>query len=698
MILLAPIPAPEIRTVTFRYVAPEAKSVNLAGSFNGWNKNARAMTKGADGVWTTALDVPAGSHRYKFVIDGEKWVTDPTAKSEGDGNGNINSVLLVLPRDYATPARIGDGRVTASALDHDSTELGRFYDRGKLVLRLRTRRGDVAKAEAHFKSQDVNACLDIPMRKVGSDDLYDRWTADVPWSGKGDLRYLFHLKDGQGDVYYGNGKTSDVPDTWFRVAGKTFRPFTVPGWTANAVAYQIFPDRFENGDKGNDPKDVVAWSAEPTYFNRYGGDAAGIRQRAGYLEELGVGLVYFNPVFASPSNHRYDTSDYTRIDPEIGTNAEFAAATEALKERGISSVLDIAFNHTATNHPWFLDLRENGPGSRYVSRYFPKSFPIEVKENPNYEAWFGFPSMPKLNVMDPGAKADLLSYPAFWRTAFPGVRGYRLDVANEVDERFWRAFRTRVKAQDPSAWIVGEEWGDASRWLKGDQWDASMNYPFREAALAFFARRNVGAKAYWSTLERVRAMYPPQVSRNQLNLLGSHDTPRWATLVNDRAAADLGAVMLLTWPGVPTVYYGDELGMEGGADPQNRRAMRWDLVRKDNPTLALYRKLIAARRGSLALRQGDPVLEAIDASDSAFAFTRTFKGDRALVAINRRKEATSLAIRTKGRWRDALSGRLVTTPISLRLSPMQGMVLLPAGVFSSSAASSAPQSIRKVTS
>ncbi|MER3496152.1 MAG: alpha-glycosidase, partial [Armatimonadota bacterium] len=188
-----------------------------------------------------------------------------------------------------------------------------------------------------------------------------------------------------------------------------------------------------------------------------------------------------------------------------------------------------------------------------------------------------------------------------------GVDGARLDVANEVDMRFWRAMRTHLKAARPEAYILGEEWGDASAWLGGDQWDASMNYAFREAALGFFATKKSSPSDLGRSLMTNVARYAPQVNRAMMNLLGSHDTARFLTLCKgDADMARLAAALQFTWIGMPSIYYGDELGMEGGPDPQNRRGMRWDLATAANPFLARYRKLIAIRRSSAALQSGDP--------------------------------------------------------------------------------------------
>ncbi|MBC8064634.1 MAG: alpha-glucosidase C-terminal domain-containing protein, partial [Chlorobia bacterium] len=400
-----------------------------------------------------------------------------------------------------------------------------------------------------------------------------------------------------------------------------------------------------------------------------------------------INAIYFNPIFKSPSNHRYDASDYMRVDPEFGTNEEYFSLTKILKKEGIRTMLDFAFNHTAIDFAQFQDLRDQGEASKFKGWYWVKSYPVLVQENPTYEAWFGFPSMPKLNVMNPETHKYVLSVVDFWKQN-SALDGLRLDVANEVDMRMWRSLRTHVKGRSPNTYILGEEWGDATKWLTGDQWDASMNYQFRDACLRFFADQSITASEFGRRLIKNFNQYAPQVSRVQYNLLSSHDTPRFLTLCGgDKKRTLLAATVLLTWPGTPSIYYGEELGMEGGKDPENRRGMEWDRTQSQNDFLATYKRLIALRNSSKALQSGTPTILASSDQNHTLVFSRVLDQDQAIIALNRSASPQRLTVTlpteiSARRFVDALSGAKLTASkdrLAISLPPMAAAVLLPTG-------------------
>jgi len=617
-------------TVQFQLELPNpAKTVTVAGSFNGWNKAVNPMTSEDGGKkWTLSIAVPYGQQQYKFVLDDATWITDPKAKSVSDGNGNTNSLIVVTPEDYRSPARPRDGVITRSGLLHAPVDLARTYDRGELTFTLRTRVNDADEVILLLNGRRK------PMVAGGNDELYSYWTARAPWSGKQDVRYSF-LADGHvfgGDVV---APAAARPQPEFKLSAKDFRPFVVPSWVSQAVMYQIFPDRFANGRTENDPAEVQPWSGTPTYFNRFGGDAVGVAKHAEYLKSLGVNTIYFNPVFKSPSNHRYEADDFKLIDPQFGTNAEFAQMGEALAKAGIGIVMDLAFNHTSPGFAAFKDVIANGEASKYKDWYFVKSYPVTVKDNPPYEAWYGFPSMPKLNTVNPETSRFLLSVTPFWRALLPNLKGVRLDVGNEVDPRFWQDFRLASKKLDQNLWILGEVWGDGNPWLKGDQWDSVMNYPFRDALVRYFTGGSDTIEQMFGRLQSNLNSYPPQVQRNLMNFLSTHDTARFLTLAKgNRTAQKLAATILFTWTGAPSIYYGEEIGMEGGVDPDNRRAMRWDLATNSNDLLEYYRRLIAIRNNQIALTEGDLQVLSVNSGTSTALYRRTYQNDNTWVAIN----------------------------------------------------------------
>ncbi len=680
---------PDALPQTFTYRADKKlDSVSVAGQFNGWNSNADALTVGADGLtWSATLPLAVGSYQYKFVLNGDTWIVDPNnPRRFTEANGNVNSLVVVAPSDYDKPASPDDGQTTVSALRHEQNAAYLNFDRGKLLFSLRTRPNDLRAVRL------VVGTRGLPMKLVKSDEPFAFYQTEMAWDGKTDLAYRFELVDGSRTELFGaNGLAT--PTQPFQVVAKNFKPFVVPDWVERAVFYQIFPDRFENGDKTNDPPNVVAWNSAPTGNSRFGGDIAGVKQHLPYLSDLGISGVYFNPVFKSPSPHRYDAQDYKQIDPAFGTNAQFAALTRELQKRGIRTVMDFVFNHTSTQFPAFADVRKNGAASPYKDWYLVKSFPVRVQNPPNYLAWGGFSAMPKLNLMNPATGDYMLNLVNYWKGQVP-LAGLRLDVADEVDIRFWRQLRTRVKGLDPQTWIVGERWQDASPWLRGDQWDSAMNYPFLDANVAFFAEGKTSASEFIHRLMEIYNSYPPQVSRNMMNLLSSHDKPRFLTVAkNDAHLQQLAATLQFTWPGAPSIYYGEELAMQGGPDPDNRRGMEWNRATNDNPMLRFYKRLIQVRNNNRVLQSGDPAILLSDDANKTLAYSRTLGDDVAIMAFNRSDKTQTLSIplssgaaTTKARIRgfsDALSGQKFSPgnapTLTLKLAPLSSAILLPIG-------------------
>jgi neopullulanase len=398
-----------------------------------------------------------------------------------------------------------------------------------------------------------------------------------------------------------------------------------PDWVADAVFYQIFPDRFAQSSRVPKPSNLEPWGASPTYHGYQGGDLLGVVERLDYLQEIGVNALYFTPIFRAACNHRYHTHDYHVVDPMLGGNQALRTLIDESHARGMRIVLDGVFNHASRGFFPFHDILENGPHSAYIDWFTVHGFPLHAydgQKKPNYDAWWGLPALPKFNIKNPHVREFLLDVATRW-VEF-GIDGWRLDVPNEIeDDGFWREFRRRVRAINPEVYIVGEIWQDGSRWLKGDMWDAVMNYALLRALIGFCLGEHYdqamlkktslhppgepGAESFALALEQLLARHHPRTNFAMLNLIGSHDMARFLSLArNDRSALRLAIHFLMTFPGAPCVYYGDEIGMLGGHDPDNRRAFPWHRPDSwDHDIKSHVQRLIRLRKHHVSLRRGE---------------------------------------------------------------------------------------------
>ncbi|MDR0285565.1 MAG: glycoside hydrolase family 13 protein [Propionibacteriaceae bacterium] len=407
---------------------------------------------------------------------------------------------------------------------------------------------------------------------------------------------------------------------------------TTPDWLADAVFYQIFPDRFANGDPALNPVGVVPWDAVPTRDNFFGGDLAGIAAHLDHLTDLGVNALYLTPVFEAGTNHRYDAWDYFAIDHRLGDGESFEALLAAAHERGIRVVLDAVLNHCGDGHWAFRDVVAREAGSSYVNWFFVEDFPVTLEPKPNFRTCSGCPYMPKWNVYNPAVRRHHYDVARYWLER--GIDGWRLDVPFFVNRRFWRGFRTVVKRANPDAYIVAEEWQDPGKWLDGDTADGTMNYTLRDLILRFTADNTLDAYGYARKMSKLLDRIPAGCRTGMLNLLGSHDTERALTRHHgDRDSLALAYALLFVSAGAPMVYYGDEVGLEGGNDPLCRGAMPWDETRWDAGIYDRLRALVQVRRDSPALRRGEQTTAAYDAD--TIIVTRALSEVRTLAIIHR---------------------------------------------------------------
>jgi glycosidase len=451
-------------------------------------------------------------------------------------------------------------------------------------------------------------------------------------------------------------------------------PFEVPGWARGAVIYQIFPDRFHNGDPSLGLEGAGEWGESPHWLRHQGGDLIGIIEKADYLADLGIDAVYLNPIFSSPSTHRYDAVDYYEVDEHLGGNEALRRLVDKLHHRDIRLLLDASFNHCHPEFFAFADVVARGSASQYAGWFVIEDYPVRVTLRPgtllrsgrpdagayldhlrrlgtesgirveergdegspvetNYECWYGVPTMPRLNLANPETRRYFLDVATHWIANFQ-IDGWRMDVARYVDPDFWVDLRVAVKAANPDAYLLAEVMGGATPWLQGDRFDGVMNYTFRQLCLDYFATQTSTTAGFVDGFSRMLAAYSPQVNQANQNLLSSHDTERLLFMAGgDAIKARLATAFQLLAPGAPGLYYGDEIGMTGGKD-ESRGGFPWHAGDVwDRNLLETVTALTWLRRRHPALRYGD--MQFVWQTKDAFAFTRSIDAQRLLVVVNR---------------------------------------------------------------
>ncbi len=447
-----------------------------------------------------------------------------------------------------------------------------------------------------------------------------------------------------------------------------------PDWVADAIFYQIFPDRFACSQGVPKPGNLESWDSPATRHGYKGGDLLGIVEHLDWLTDLGVNAIYLNPIFQSASNHRYHTHDYYRVDPLLGGNEAFDVLVAAAHDRGLRVIIDGVFNHASRGFLQFNDILENGAASAWrdwftVFRYPPNAY--DLSRPPDYAAWWGLHALPEFNTENLEVREFIMRVAEHWIER--GADGWRLDVpANIKTQGFWEEFRVRVKAVNPEAYLVGEIWVTDPQWTSDrGRFDGVMNYALLSAILRFVAAGRIDgdhasripldfdphdAHGYEAAIAYLLAAYSKATTRANLNLLGSHDTPRLLSLVGGhRSAVKLAATLLFTFPGAPCVYYGDEIGMAGGHDPGCREGFPWGREDEwDHELLETFRSLMALRHREPALRHGG--YRHFHAYGGFYAFAREHGSDCLLVAVNAGDEAAGFTTRLPGTRTEPLWG------------------------------------------
>jgi len=494
---------------------------------------------------------------------------------------------------------------------------------------------------------------------------------------------------------------------------------TIPDWVQDAIFYQIFPDRFARSPRMPDIG-FEAWDSPPTVHGFKGGDLYGVAEKLDYLKDLGITALYLNPIFASASNHRYHTFDFYNVDPLLGGNDALRFLLDEAHKREMRVILDGVFNHASRGFWQFHHVLENGIGSPYKDWFYFDSgrlhgrhrwgaYPTPEETHAlqsgedslktiGYRAWWNLPALPKFNTSTPAVRKFIFDVAKHWVTF--GIDGWRLDVPGEIDDdSFWQEFRYRVRQANPQAYIVGEIWHEAQRWLQGDQFDAVMNYLLTAAALSFCAgphldinivqqagglkdrvHRYMDAVGFANEVDRILNLYKPEITRAQLNLLDSHDTPRFLSCAGgDKNSLKLAWLFIMTIPGAPCIYYGDEIGVDGNHDPDCRKSFPWVKGKWDKNLMGYAKELIALRKNNPALRRGEH--KRLFAVDGVYCYSRALADETFVVALNASESPHQVEVQVEAQrslnviFGQASAVSIHTGKLKFTIPPRSGVVL-----------------------
>lgn len=555
---------------------------------------------------------------------------------------------------------------TAAIYHRPESEFAYLYEKETLHLRLRTAKSDISSVQVvggdPYLVEKGQRETPIDMVKILSTDLHDYWFASVKAPFKR-LSYGFVLtSEDHVQVFYGDQGLFPLsknvlgsPNLYFRLPYfHEIDRFKALKWAEETVWYQIFPERFANGDKSNDPKGALRWGSKvPGRQDYFGGDLQGVIDHLDYVKELGINGIYLCPIFKAYSNHKYDTIDYRKIDPDFGDEKVFKNLVEECHKRGIKVMLDAVFNHMGDQSPQWQDVLAKGKDSKYAAWFHINEFPASYKESDDFEEahqltydTFAFtPHMPKLNTANSEVQEYLLDTAKYWIENFD-IDAWRLDVANEVDHAFWKKFRKVCDETKEDFYILGEIWHSAQKWLEGDEFHAVMNYAYTDAIMGYFVKKQFSLKEMVSAINQQLMLYRDQTNQVQFNVLDSHDTPRLLTQAQEDKEL-MKQVLVFTYlqPGVPCLYYGDEIGMTGGADPLCRKCMVWKEDEQDQELFQFVKKLIALRKTwQKMISQARMDWQETNEENGLLILERKLNGETLQAIFNTGKQEMNLAI------------------------------------------------------
>ena len=534
-----------------------------------------------------------------------------------------------------------DDIMNYSAIFHrPMSEYAHAVDDTHYIFRLKTAANDIKECTFYYGDRAGMSpkitFYPVPMKKVRSDKYYDYFEVLLETEILR-VAYYFELNDGIEKAYYlGDcfSKTDDVEryeHFQFPFNLKSDRIDT-PKWVKDAVVYNIFPDSFANGKRTMNPTESVLDYKGEECRSRLGGTIKGIEENLDYISELGCNCIYLNPFFVANSYHKYDLVDYFHVDPTRGTDEDFRSMVNRAHSMGIKVIIDGVFNHVSWRHEFFQDVLKNGKKSPYFDYFYDipdePVFP-EHGKLPDYVCFAYVADMPKTNTANQGLKDYFCEVGAYWIREFD-VDGWRLDVANELDDQFLRAFRNSVKNEKADALVIGEVWENANHYVNGNMMDGAMNYDIRRFCGQFFAYKTIDASEFDARVSNLLMRYPKQAEFAQLNLLDSHDVSRFLTECDDdKEKMELAVLFQMTFVGMPSVFYGDEKGLTGKEEVEYRRPMEFD---RNDSLEDVYKKFIKLRLDHGCIKNGE--FDTLIAENGIYGYRR-FNDDEAIsVYIN----------------------------------------------------------------
>jgi len=659
-----------------------ARNVYVVDDFCCWFPGAQPM-KHEGNVWRITIPLYEGDYRYAFSVNGYMWLKDPdnpqTAKTPYGGEC---SLFKVGQETLLIKIRSKEGEEVPKGLYHDQTSAYLSVNEHMFSVRLRTQKNSTTKATLIVKKKE--GIEELEMNKAWEDPYFEYYECNAHMN-KYPMQYFFKAENGKNVAFFSEVGTSTDPNAIvsFVIDESLSAIFDVPSWAVGAVFYEIFPDRFYNGDKETDPPHTAKWGDKPTTRNFFGGDLKGIIDKLDYLKSLGVEVLYLTPVFLSKSNHKYDTLDYFKIDPHFGSSQALKRLVKEAHSKGIRVILDAVFNHTSDEFWAFEDLLRKQRKSNYANWYFPIKFPVKRprlmkvvlnKRLPRcvrrwlmfafplrYETFAGVSHMPKVNMLNPETADYFMKVAEYWIQE-ADIDGWRFDVAFGIPCAFWKQLRARLKKLKRDVYLLGEFGNgnpDPSAWVGQKTFDAVMNYPFRSIIFDFIINNNIRSEQFHRRLAELMGKLPKKALDVSYNLLGSHDTPRLFTVCrNDVKKLKLAVLLQMTLPGAPAIYYGDEVGLSGNIDPDCRRTMLWQKKDWNEDILDWHKLLIKARKEHPCLKSGKFEMLTMDDERNVYVFKREDTSESCIVVINNGQASYKFSLKSESTFIDVSSGAI----------------------------------------